>query len=188
MEPVSILLATGVVAIYAAHRVEKMSEKALRGPVTLPELMDAKQVDDAAPAPGLLPSAKHTKNLWKMAPFIVDFYPLKMVIFSIVFCNFLAPLGMAGMTALGRSKKTHWLIRGLSPWVSHFSEWLHDEKWDGEPARRFFGKGTLVVGSGLGMACFGFFDSGNHHRMMGMLVYANHYCSYHPTLFDTTQS
>ena len=52
MEPVSILLATGAVAIYAAHRVEKMSEKARRGPVTLPELMDAKQVDDAAPAPG----------------------------------------------------------------------------------------------------------------------------------------
>lgn len=49
MEPVSILLATGAVAIYAAHRVEKMSEKARRGPVTLPELMDAKQVDDAAP-------------------------------------------------------------------------------------------------------------------------------------------
>ena len=53
MEPVSILLATGAVAIYAAHRVEKMSEKARHGPVTLPELMDAKQVDDAAPAPGM---------------------------------------------------------------------------------------------------------------------------------------
>eukprot|EP00438_Fugacium_kawagutii_P019712 Skav215090 [mRNA] locus=scaffold1068:72764:75880:+ [translate_table: standard] len=49
MEPVSILLATGAVAIYAAHRVEKMSEKARRGPITLPELMDAKQVEDAAP-------------------------------------------------------------------------------------------------------------------------------------------
>lgn len=59
MEPVSILLATGAVAIYAAHRVEKMSEKARRGPVTLPELMDAKQVDDAAPAPRMDPPWPH---------------------------------------------------------------------------------------------------------------------------------
>mmetsp|Transcript_51038 Transcript_51038/g.95564 ORF Transcript_51038/g.95564 Transcript_51038/m.95564 type:complete len:275 (-) Transcript_51038:146-970(-) len=49
MEPVSILLATGAIAIYAAHRAEQMSEKARRGPITLPEMMDAKNVDDTAP-------------------------------------------------------------------------------------------------------------------------------------------
>ncbi|CAJ1343832.1 unnamed protein product [Effrenium voratum] len=49
MEPVSILLATGAIAIYAAHRAEKMTEKARRGPLTLPEVLDAQQVDDAAP-------------------------------------------------------------------------------------------------------------------------------------------
>ncbi|CAK9040694.1 unnamed protein product [Durusdinium trenchii] len=59
MEPVSILLATGAVAIYAAHRVEKMSEKARRGPVTLPELMDAQQVDDAAPVQILAVHVQH---------------------------------------------------------------------------------------------------------------------------------
>lgn len=45
----SILLATGAIAIYAAHRAEQMSEKARRGPITLPEMRDAKNVDDDAP-------------------------------------------------------------------------------------------------------------------------------------------
>ncbi|CAE8703693.1 unnamed protein product [Polarella glacialis] len=48
MEPVSILLATGAIAVYAAHRAEQMSEKARRGPVTLPELLAATTVDDGA--------------------------------------------------------------------------------------------------------------------------------------------
>lgn len=46
MEPVSILLATGAIAVYAAHRAEQISEKARRGPVTLPEMMAAPAVDD----------------------------------------------------------------------------------------------------------------------------------------------
>eukprot|EP00930_Biecheleria_cincta_P097353 TRINITY_DN89077_c0_g1_i1.p1 TRINITY_DN89077_c0_g1~~TRINITY_DN89077_c0_g1_i1.p1 ORF type:complete len:304 (+),score=41.82 TRINITY_DN89077_c0_g1_i1:54-914(+) len=49
MEPVSILLATGAIAVYAAHRAERMTEKARRGPVTLPEMMDAPTVDEEAP-------------------------------------------------------------------------------------------------------------------------------------------
>lgn len=48
MEPVSLLLATGAIAVYAAHRAEKMSEKARRGPATLPEMMKTAMVDDAA--------------------------------------------------------------------------------------------------------------------------------------------
>eukprot|EP00933_Yihiella_yeosuensis_P020249 TRINITY_DN16278_c0_g1_i1.p1 TRINITY_DN16278_c0_g1~~TRINITY_DN16278_c0_g1_i1.p1 ORF type:complete len:289 (+),score=41.13 TRINITY_DN16278_c0_g1_i1:115-981(+) len=47
MEPVSILLATGAIAVYAAHRAEKLSEKARRGPVTLPEIISAPNVEDA---------------------------------------------------------------------------------------------------------------------------------------------
>jgi len=49
MEPVTILLATGAIAVYAAHRAERMTEKARRGPVTLPEMMDADSVTDEAP-------------------------------------------------------------------------------------------------------------------------------------------
>lgn len=49
MEPVSLLLATGAIAVYAAHRAEKCSEKARRGPSTLPELIAAPLVDDSTP-------------------------------------------------------------------------------------------------------------------------------------------
>jgi len=48
MEPVSILLATGAIAVFAAHRAERMTEKARRGPLTLPEMMDAPAVDEDA--------------------------------------------------------------------------------------------------------------------------------------------
>jgi len=49
MEPVSILLATGAIAIYAAHRAERATEQARRGPVTLPEMMDAETVNEETP-------------------------------------------------------------------------------------------------------------------------------------------
>mmetsp|Transcript_53233 Transcript_53233/g.95521 ORF Transcript_53233/g.95521 Transcript_53233/m.95521 type:complete len:281 (-) Transcript_53233:94-936(-) len=49
MEPVTILLATGAIAVYAAHRAERATEQARRGPVTLPEMMEAESVDEETP-------------------------------------------------------------------------------------------------------------------------------------------
>jgi len=46
MEPFSVLLAAGAVAVYAAHRADKMSEKLRRGPSNLPDLLAASTVDD----------------------------------------------------------------------------------------------------------------------------------------------
>eukprot|EP00440_Ansanella_granifera_P072791 gb/GFBE01078993.1/.p1 GENE.gb/GFBE01078993.1/~~gb/GFBE01078993.1/.p1 ORF type:complete len:285 (+),score=42.13 gb/GFBE01078993.1/:1-855(+) len=61
MEPVSILLATGAIAVYAAHRAERMTERARRAPVTLPEMMDAPSVDDEAPVQVLAVHVRHAR-------------------------------------------------------------------------------------------------------------------------------
>jgi len=43
-----VLIATGAVAMYAAHRAERLSEKVKKGPTTLPDMLLEKSVDDSS--------------------------------------------------------------------------------------------------------------------------------------------